>query len=238
MESDDDIEKTEYYSNVHLTQDDVEFTVRNINALVSHSNPISSHMYSFIRARDVFSKLESYKAFLEDVRWYVEMFLTLLAGVISVQEENTLIIYNSILQPEGVVEFIEFDPRPRISLTRRRRSVDEGHVSRPQTDWTDKIVDRFTDPYDEQLAAMVPEWTQRVNERHRATLRPRDGVPAAHLKSWLEGAGFWDVKELVMRLPVGGDTPAGKLLLEMMKYQTDLENCIPLVRFVINDLPS
>ena len=138
-------------------------------------------------------------------------------------------IYGSILQPEGVVEFIEFDPRPRVSLARRRRSANEGHISRPQTDWTDKIADRFKDPYDDQLASMVPEWTQRVEERLKATLRPRDGVPAANLKSWLEGAGFWDVKQLVMRLPVGGDSLAGKLLLDCLRYQTDLENLIPLV---------
>lgn len=140
-----------------------------------------------------------------------------------------VLIYDSILQPEGVVEFIEFDPRPRVSLARRRRSVNEGHISRSQTDWTDNIADRFKDPYDEQLASTVTEWAQRVEERLKATLRPRDGVPAVNLKSWLEGAGFWDVKELVIRLPVGGESPGGKLLLDFMKYQTDLENCIPLV---------
>ncbi len=152
-----------------------------------------------------------------------------LAEVVPSEAELAFLTLGSILQPEGVVECIEFDYRPRVSLTRRRRSVNEGHVSRPQTDWTDKIADRFKDPYDKQLAVMVPEWTKRVEERHKATLRPRDGVPAANLKSWLEGAGFWDVKQLVMRLPVGGDTPAGKLLLEFMRYQTDLENFVPLV---------
>jgi hypothetical protein len=103
-----------------------------------------------------------------------------------------MLIFDTILQPEGVVEFIEFDPRPRISLVRRCRSANESHTSGPWTDWTDKIVDRFKDPYDEQLATMVSEWRQRVEERHKATLRPRDGVPAVSLKSWLEGAGFWD----------------------------------------------
>lgn len=147
-----------------------------------------------------------------------------------------MLIFDSILQPEGVVEFIEFDPRPRISLARRRRSANESHTSGPRTDWTDKIADRFKDPYDEQLATTVSEWRQRVEERHKATLRPRDGVPAVNLKSWLEGAGFWDVKELVMRLPVGGDSPAGKLLLEFVKYQVDLENLIPLVSFVMHYL--
>lgn len=140
-----------------------------------------------------------------------------------------LLMIDRILQPEGVVEFIEVDPRPRVSLVGRRRSANDEHISRAQTDWTDKIADRFKDPHDEQLATTVPEWTKRVEERLKATLRPRDGVPAANLKSWLEGAGFWDVKQLVMRLPVGGDSDPGKLLLDFIKYQTDLENCIPLV---------
>jgi hypothetical protein len=145
---------------------------------------------------------------------------------------------DSILQPEGVFEFIEFDPRPRVSLAKRRQPINEGHVSRPQTNWTDNIADRFKDPYDEQLANMVPEWAQRAEERLKATMRPRDGVPAANLKSWLEGAGFWDVRELVIRLPVGGESSAGKLLLEFMRYQTDLENFIPLVSFAIKHLLS
>jgi hypothetical protein len=68
MESDGINNQTNYFSKVHLTQEDVEFTVRNICTLLSHSNPIPCHMYSFIRARDIFSKLESYKGFLEDVR--------------------------------------------------------------------------------------------------------------------------------------------------------------------------
>jgi hypothetical protein len=76
---------------------------------------------------------------------------------------------------------------------------------------------------------MVPEWTQRVEERLKATLRPKDGVPAANLKSWLEGAGFWDVKQVILRLPVGGSSSGGKLLLEFMRDQVELENQVPLV---------
>jgi hypothetical protein len=76
---------------------------------------------------------------------------------------------------------------------------------------------------------MVPEWTRRDEERLKATMRPRDGIAAVHLKSWLEGAGFYDVKQLVIRLPVGGGSAAGKALLEVMSYQSSLENNIPLV---------
>jgi hypothetical protein len=70
MEFDDAEEGNDcnYFGRVHLNQDNVEFTVRNISTLLSHSNPIPCHMYSFIRARDVFGKLDSYKGFLEDVR--------------------------------------------------------------------------------------------------------------------------------------------------------------------------
>jgi hypothetical protein len=96
---------------------------------------------------------------------------------------------NSILQPDGVVEFLEVDPRPRVYFLNRRRPENDDHTSRPETDWTDIIADRFKDAYDEQLATMVPGWARRVEERIKASLRPRDGVPAANLKSWLEGAG-------------------------------------------------
>jgi hypothetical protein len=61
-----------------------------------------------------------------------------------------------------------------------------------ETNWTDKIEDRFKNPIDDEfatLATTVPQWSNRVEERLKATLRPKDGVPAAHLKSWLEGAG-------------------------------------------------
>jgi len=68
MEFDDAIDETEYFGKVHIVQDNVEFTVRSINALLPHSNPIPCQVYSFIRAREVFNKLESYKGFLEDVR--------------------------------------------------------------------------------------------------------------------------------------------------------------------------
>lgn len=68
MEFDDASDETGYFGKVHVAQDNVEFTVRSINALLSHSNPIPCHVYSFVHAREVFSKLESYKGFLEDVR--------------------------------------------------------------------------------------------------------------------------------------------------------------------------
>lgn len=61
--------------------------------------------------------------------------------------------------------------------------------SQPQTNWTDIVQDRFKDPFDEELATNVPGWAARVDERLKAVLRPRDGVAAANLKSWLEGAG-------------------------------------------------
>jgi len=96
---------------------------------------------------------------------------------------------NSILQPDGVVEFVEIDPRPRETCAGRDHEERQDHTSGPQTDWTDKIADRFKDPFDDELAKTVPGWTSRVEARLRATLRPRDGVAAANLNSWLEGAG-------------------------------------------------
>lgn len=93
-----------------------------------------------------------------------------------------------MLKPDGVVEFLEIDPRPR-AIVFRRDGVSDEHKSCPQTNWTDNIEDRFRDPFDEELATTVPNWSARVAERLKATLRHRDGIPAANLTSWLEGAG-------------------------------------------------
>lgn len=57
----------DYFGNVHLSQEDAEFTVRNINCLLAHPHPIPQNLYGLIRGRDIFDKVESYKTFLEDV---------------------------------------------------------------------------------------------------------------------------------------------------------------------------
>lgn len=104
--------------------------------------------------------------------------------------ENRLTSYTSILQPDGVVEFVEIDPRPRrVSNVERQSSHKNEHKSGIETSWTDKIADRFKDPCDAELANSDHGWAARVEARLRAILRPSDGVPAVHLKSWLEGSG-------------------------------------------------
>jgi hypothetical protein len=58
-------------------------------------------------------------------------------------------------------------------------------------------------------------------------------------KSWLEGAGFWDVKELVIRLLVEVESPTGKLLLHFMRYQTEAPvdtSCLPCQ--ILSPFPS
>jgi hypothetical protein len=159
---------TDYFRGFPLTQVHPEFTIRNLNALLAHSMPLPYNLYGLIRGRDIFSRVESYKEFLEDVRL--------------------------ILQPDGVVEFVEFDPRPRgyygdgLDGAQEKRDSN-AHISRPETDWTDSIADRFKNPHDEELVSDVPGWSARVEARQLATLRPKDGYPAPQLKSWLEGAG-------------------------------------------------
>lgn len=104
----------------------------------------------------------------------------------------------SLLKPDGVVEFIEVDPRPRITRSRTINETLEAasaagkkgkKLSTEATDWTDKIEDRFKDPLDRELATDLG-WSRRVAERLKANLRPQDGFAAANLKSWLEGAGL------------------------------------------------
>lgn len=156
-----------------------------------------------------------------------------------------------MLKPRGIVEFIEIDPRPRLYTDEcGPKEVKKAmKKSRPVTDWTDNIQDRFKDPHDAELATDVPGWSKRVEERLKANLRWRDGVAAANLKSWLEGAGyvsrhfsqnwtmylnsrstrFYDVQQRVRRIPVGGDTVQGQLLKKFLCYQLELEDDIPKV---------
>jgi len=97
-----------------------------------------------------------------------------------------------MLKPDGIVEFIEIDPRPRFIPEGYKREEVKHKLeckSRAQTDWTDDIRDRFKDPFDAELATNVPGWSGRVEQRLKAILRPLDGIAAANLKSWLQGAG-------------------------------------------------
>ena len=141
--------------------------MRNLNALLAHTDPFPHNLYGLIRGRDIFDRVESYKEFLEDVRL--------------------------ILQPDGVIEFVELDPRPRADFmdgdsVKYATPSPSSHVSGPETNWTDQIVDRFKET-DHELATTVEGWINRVAERHKAIFRPKDGVPAPQLKSWIEGAG-------------------------------------------------
>ncbi|PVH76804.1 hypothetical protein DL98DRAFT_639812 [Cadophora sp. DSE1049] len=192
----------DYFGIVHTGQEAPEFTMRNLNCLLAHQSPIPNNLYEFIRAREIFDRVESYKTFLDNVR--------------------------SMLKPDGVVEFFEIDPRPRVfsGIPQSKKEASK-HKSVAQTDWTDNIADRFKNPLDEELATTVPGWSGRVAERLKANMRPQDGVAATCLKSWLQGAGFWDVKQIVLPIPVGGNTRSGQLLKEFVLYQIELENCIP-----------
>lgn len=42
-------------------------------------------------------------------------------------------------------------------------------------------------------------------------------------------SSFWDVKQIVLPVPVGGSTISGQLLKEFVMYQIQLENYIPKV---------
>lgn len=104
-----------------------------------------------------------------------------------------IMIHASILQPEGVVEFLEIDPRLRCTINRDRFGEKSGdnndHTSSSQSDWTSEIADRFIEPSDRELDIQFPNWNKRIGIRLEAELRPKDGIPAVNLKAWLQGAG-------------------------------------------------
>lgn len=59
----------DYFGNVRSSQLLYpEFTTRDINQLINHPNPIKHNVYEFIRGREIFDRVESYKQFLDDIR--------------------------------------------------------------------------------------------------------------------------------------------------------------------------
>lgn len=152
------------FGRIHMTQAAPEFTLRPYGMLLSHkSKPIPRNLYGFVHGRDIFARIENYKSFLDDVR--------------------------QIVQPDGVIEFSEIDPRPRSKPTGQAADNPSDHTSRPVTDFSGNIADRFKSPLDAELATDIPNWAARVEARLSGALRPHDGIPAANLKSWVEGAG-------------------------------------------------
>lgn len=156
---------SKYFGNIHVTQDGPEFTLRCYDALLHHVKPIPRNLYGLIHGRDILAKVENYKVFLDDIR--------------------------QILQPDGVVEFSEIDPRPRTANHGPSQVTDDpnDHTSRAITGFSSNIADRFKSPLDVELATDVPSWTARVDQRLQAALRPHDGIAAAQLKDWIAGAG-------------------------------------------------
>lgn len=75
----------------------------------------------------------------------------------------------------------------------------------------------------------VPGWTKRIAEKLKARIRPNEDVAGPNLKSWLQGAGFWDVKQSIRRLPVGGNSRIGQLLQRFILYRVELEDSVPKV---------
>ncbi|KAF4626436.1 hypothetical protein G7Y89_g11719 [Cudoniella acicularis] len=194
----------DYFGCVKVTESHPEFTVRNLNQILYHQNPLPTDYYGLVRGRDVFDRVESYISFLDAVRL--------------------------VLQPEGVVEFIELDPRPRIELVGPTIPPESSYKTTACTNWSNKIVDRFEESVDMELATTAPKWSARVNEHLKAGLRPKDGIPATNLKYWLQTAGFYDVKQVILRLPIGGKTTTGQKLKNVILWQMELENAIPKLK--------
>jgi hypothetical protein len=68
MDSQGVVNPTDYFGRMNSKQESPEFTMRNINSLRAHQKPMLHNLYEFIRAREIFDRVESYKTFLEDIR--------------------------------------------------------------------------------------------------------------------------------------------------------------------------
>lgn len=131
-----------------------------------------------------FQWVESFKAFMDDVRLYFPFTLPITVALLTA---------NRILQPDGVLEFIEVDWRPRYPLEGPvHELISQDHRSIESIGWTNNISDRHKVPEDSEMAKDVPGWNTRVEMRLKAALRPQDGVPAAKLKQWIQSAGYVD----------------------------------------------
>src|SRR6266545_4739107 len=73
-----------------------------------------------------------------------------------------------ISQTDGVVKIIKIDPRPRILHAGHTYEIHE-HKSGAETNWTDKIEDRFKNPFNRDFATTVPGCTGRV-EAHQTQI--------------------------------------------------------------------
>ncbi|KAG9237287.1 hypothetical protein BJ875DRAFT_370352 [Amylocarpus encephaloides] len=185
-----------------------QFSVRNLNNLLSHDLPLQRNSYRLIHGRQVFEKIESYKNFLD--------------------------VVGLLLHPRGVVEFLEVDPIPRTIGPMRQCA--ENQKTEAFAPWTNTIEDRLGDTRGSDLQDTVPGWFTRVEEVLNASLRPQDGVPAANLKTWLQASGFYDVKQAIFQLPIGGDTASGKKLQDLLLYQFKLEDSIPKLKSVLPEV--
>ena len=94
-----------------------------------------------------------------------------------------------LLQPGGVVEFFELDPRPRDLSVGHTTDCTAENKTEAVTHYTNKLGDRLEDNCDVEWPEKTPGWTKRVEEYLKAALRPQDGVPAEKLKDWLQAIG-------------------------------------------------
>jgi hypothetical protein len=58
----------DYFAQAPSTQLNPDFTMRNLNLLLTHPKPFPQSIYGLIRAREIFDRVENYKTFLDDVR--------------------------------------------------------------------------------------------------------------------------------------------------------------------------
>ena len=60
--------ENDYFGRVTHNQTAPEFTVRDLNSLLYHQHPMCHNLYSFVRAREVFDRVENYKTFCDGIR--------------------------------------------------------------------------------------------------------------------------------------------------------------------------
>ncbi|KAH0566055.1 hypothetical protein GP486_000548 [Trichoglossum hirsutum] len=162
------------------------FTVSSIPSITGLPVPVQT--YDFIRGRDIFTTVHDWKLLLDDIH----------------------------KQLGGAIELIELDPRPRSLCVNEFLQLTEGELEAPYgksaaTTFPEILDDRLKEALDPSLLQESSPWMSHVLRCLGYSSMP-DRIYATELKSWVEASGFYQVKEEIIKIPVGDWMEGGREL--------------------------
>ncbi|KAH0541982.1 hypothetical protein FGG08_003614 [Glutinoglossum americanum] len=137
--------------------------------------------YDFIRGRDIFATTSEWKLTLDNL--------------------------HKILKLDGLIELIELDPRPHSLRARGFLELTEGALKVPYgrnaaAIFPEILDDRLKEAIDPDLLQESSPWMNHVL-RHLGYSSMPEQIYATELKSRVEASGFCQVREEIIKIPVG-----------------------------------